>query len=297
MPTLDDVTNFAVDSDCLFTWDSVTDATSYEIRYGVDYDTGVTVNSVPVTVTDYQLSANDPTGVDYHIKALADGFDESALAATVSVVAAPVLTDPVNVTIVNDEITFDLVPDATSYEIRLSQGYPEDPSDSQLVSVVSDNTPLLIANNAGKRFYVRAFGPCLSSSPGYGSFFSQYNTNDDCGQNEGPNEPNKIRGTLKKEITATAYTVEETDIDYLIEYNNAAAGVITIPAGLPVQFTFSVVQTGAGAATIATADPGSNIVNSNAGAAVATAQTAGIYAAITATQLTSGAYLVAGEVA
>ncbi len=56
--------------------------------------------------------------------------------------------------------------------------------------------------------------------------------------------------------TGTAYSVAASDVDKIVELNNAAAITVTVPAdatlaNVPVGATVELVQTGAGLATVA----------------------------------------------
>lgn len=185
MVALANVTNFTVDTDCLFTWDPVTNAEGYELRVGTDWATGSPLVTVDVTGTSYQHNGV-LDAVDVFIKAKAFGYEESVNAASVSTPAAPFIADVVNLGISLDFLTFDLVTDATSYEIRRSKHFQPDIENSELVAIVPDNTPIDVAGDEGYRYYARAFGPCNTRSQNFTSVWSEFETGT-CDESEQPN--------------------------------------------------------------------------------------------------------------
>jgi len=176
---LNDVQNFAVDNDCLFTWDSVTDATGYELRIGSTWENSAPLVNVTISGTSYQYTqVLDADTV--LIKATAQGFEDSLNASTVTTPAAPIIADVQNLAIVADELTFDAVPDATGYEIRFAKGFQSDAVDSLLFATPSNNDPLSVPNSAGFRFFVRALGPCNTKSSVYSELWEPFDTSGDC---------------------------------------------------------------------------------------------------------------------
>lgn len=177
MPTLADVTNFAVDSECLFTWDAVVSAEGYELRFGgVDWDNSQPLVGVDISVLSFQYTGQ-LDAVEVFIKAKADGYTESLNADSVTTSALLPIALVLNLAIVSDNLTFDLVANATSYEIRRSKGENIEAGDSTFISTVPDNTPFSITKNSGYRYYIRAHGPCNTKSDTFSSIFSPFNTN------------------------------------------------------------------------------------------------------------------------
>ena len=233
MAILDDVTSFAVDTDCLFTWDSVTNATGYELRIGAAWATALPLVGVPVTDTSYQYTkVLDAETI--LIKAVAPGYTESANAASVVTAAAPVIADVTGVGITADEVVFDLVPSATSYEIRYSQGFADDSCCSQLLTVQADNTPFPVINHAGKRFYVRAYGPCNTKSDNYSSYFSEFDESG-CSPVE---PPSGLGGFLPKSIRIR----EITGNTIITDLNNGF--LIRSTSGSPFTLDFQNISEG-----------------------------------------------------
>ena len=176
---LNDVQNFAVDNDCLFTWDPVTDATGYELRIGSTWENSAPLVNVTISGTSYQyMQVLDADTV--LIKATAQGFEDSLNASTVTTPAAPIIADVQNLAIVADELTFDAVPDATGYEIRFAKGFQSDAVDSLILATPSNNDPLSVPNSAGFRFFVRALGPCNTKSSVYSELWEPFDTSGDC---------------------------------------------------------------------------------------------------------------------
>jgi len=190
MPQLNDVQNFAVDDDLLFTWDAVPDATGYELRTGADWANSTPLSNVTILGTSYAYTQTlDAANV--LIKATAQGYDESSNAATVTTPVAPIIGDVQNLAVVADELTFDAVPDATGYEVRKAKSFQSDAGESDLVVIVSDNSPVTLPNSAGFRFFVRAFGIANTRSVNFSSVWVHFVTAP-CGPSEPPNILDKI---------------------------------------------------------------------------------------------------------
>jgi len=190
MPQLNDVQNFAVGDDLLFTWDAVPDATGYELRTGADWVNSTPLSNVTILGTSYAYTQTlDAANV--LIKATAQGYDESSNAATVTTPVAPTIGDVQNLAVVADELTFDAVSDATGYEIRKAKSFQSDAGESELVATVSNNDPLSVPNSAGFRFFVRAFGIANTRSVNFSSVWIDFFTAP-CGPSEPPNILDKI---------------------------------------------------------------------------------------------------------